>query len=61
MYIEIYQCMVPFLYIIKFIFYLKIILNNISFMKIKILKPKHQIFHSKLNGVHFVDLYKIYL
>jgi hypothetical protein len=51
--------MVPFLYII--IIFKIIILDIISFMKIKILKLKHQNFNSKLNGLHFVELYKIYL
>jgi hypothetical protein len=46
--------MVPFLYIIKFIVFFQIILDNISFMKIKKLKPKHQNLNSKLNGLHFV-------
>jgi hypothetical protein len=53
--------MVPFLYIIRFILFFQIILYNISFMKINILKPKHQNLNSKLSGLHFVELYKIYL
>jgi hypothetical protein len=52
--------MFPFLYIIRFYFF-QIILYNISFMKINILKPKHQNLNSKLSGLHFVELYKIYL
>jgi hypothetical protein len=47
--------MVPFLDIIRFILFFQIILDNISFMKIKILKPKHQNLNSKLNGLHFVE------
>jgi hypothetical protein len=50
--------MVPFIYIIRFILFFQIILDSISFMKIKIYKPKHQNFNSKLNGLHFVELYK---
>jgi hypothetical protein len=44
--------MVPFFSIIRFF---QIVLNNINFMKIKILKPKHQNFNSILNGLHFVE------
>ncbi len=47
-YIEIYPWFLSF----TFIFF-QIILNNISFMKIKILKPK---FKLKINGLHFVDV-----
>ncbi len=49
--------MVPFLCIIIF----SNILNNISFMKIKILKLKHQNFNSKLNGLHFLEFIQKYL
>ncbi len=47
--------MVPFLYIIRFILVFQVILDNISFMKIKIFKPKHQNLNSKLNGLHLVE------
>jgi hypothetical protein len=40
--------MVPFFYITKFLKKL----DNINFMKIKILKPKQKKFNSKLNGLH---------
>jgi hypothetical protein len=50
--------MVPFIYIIKFILFFLIILDRISFMKIKILKQKHQNLNLKLNGLYFVELYK---
>jgi len=36
------------------IFFLEILLDKISFMKIKKFKPKHQNLNSKSNGPHFV-------
>jgi hypothetical protein len=52
--------MVPYLYIIIFILFFQIVLDNISFMEIKILRPKHQKFNSKLNGLHFVEFIQKY-
>ncbi len=51
--------MVPFLYIIIFILFFQIILDNINIIiKINIWKPKHQNLNSKLNGLHFVEFIK---
>jgi len=52
MYIEIYPWFVSFT--ISILIFFQVILDNIIFMKIKILKPKYQNLNSKLNGLHFV-------
>ncbi len=44
--------MVPFL--LHYWFFFEILLDKIGFMKIKILKPRHQNLNSKLDGIHFV-------
>jgi len=54
--------MVPFSkYVIRFFIFFQVILDNISFMKIKILKPKHQNLNSKLNELYFLEFIKKYL
>jgi hypothetical protein len=51
---------IPVFYIIEFI-YFKIIVDKISFIKLKIFKPKLQNLNSKLNGLHFVEFIQKYL
>jgi hypothetical protein len=52
--------MAPFLYIIRFILFFQIILNNINFMKFIFKKSNHLNLNSKLNGLHFVKFIQKY-
>jgi hypothetical protein len=44
-------------YIFKNIYILKIILDNINFVKVKIIRVKHQQLNSKINVPHFWNNY----
>jgi hypothetical protein len=53
-YIEIYPWFL-FFTLLNLFYFIQIILNRNSFMKIKNLKSKHQNLNSKLNELHFVE------
>jgi hypothetical protein len=53
-YIEIYPLFFSFT-LLDLFYFIQIILNQNIFMKIKILKPKHQYLNLELNGLHFVE------
>jgi hypothetical protein len=53
--------MTPLSQMIRFIYFFQIILNNISFVKVKIVKPKHQKWNPKQNAQTFCGTCIVYI